>query len=70
MESPVGMVVDSPPIWDPPGCGPSLLLDMQALPASVGEMISNKLMGESKLEVVSKCSILVSQNELCKDSII
>lgn len=42
----------------------------QALLASVGEMISNKLLRESKLEIVSKWSILVNQNELCKESII
>lgn len=55
-----------PPTWDTSGCGLSLLLDMPNLLASVGEMISSKLQGEGKLEIVSKRSILVSQNELCK----
>lgn len=43
----------------------------EALPVSVNEMISNKLAGagKSKLKLVSKHSILVSQNELCKECI-
>ena len=54
-----------PPLWDLPGCALSLCCwTSQALPASLGEVITNKSVGKNKLEIVSKWSILMSQSDL------
>lgn len=54
-----------PPLWDPPGCGFSLCCWIsQALPESLGGVITNKSVRKNKLEIVSKWSILVSQSDL------